>query len=374
MFVTEQYYSYQKVENLNGQKKTLIKLFNKQKQPADVDIIKYNSTIALLHSKTNKLLNRIQYNYLTSLILKNTKESTEDLYKLNKLINKLDKNIRENIELNSNDINFKNSQIKLKKTYISTLIFIDSIILKNVSYDSKIFNIFFKLFILIIGVVLFITFWYKIRLNNIYKDILLLSSANSRKKDINIFSQEVETILSKTTKKTQVSNNPTMIDPITEINNNKGMAQAYLESKSSKGNSFSSVTILEIDNFSKSKRVFSQEFTQEILKKVAYTISLHEQITDIIARTDYNQFTLIFSRNSKEQLFKDVDLVRQSISEIKLTTQEEKTIKITVTGGFIIKTNNSSLEDSIRKAKKLLEDAKYINEANKVFQIKDLPQ
>ena len=224
------------------------------------------------------------------------------------------------------------------------------------------------------GMLLFITFWYKIRLNNIYKDILLLSSIDTRKKDINTFSQEIEAILSRIKRKTQISDNPAMIDSITEINNNKGMAQAYLESKSLKDNNFTSVTILEINNFSKSKRLFSQEFTQEILKKVAYTISLHEQITDIIARTDYNQFTLIFSRSSKEQLFKDVDLVRQSISEIKLTTQKEETIKVTVTGGFIIKTNNSSLEDSIRKAKKLLEDAKYINETNKVFQIKDLPQ
>jgi len=98
---------------------------------------------------------------------------------------------------------------------------------------------------------------------------------------------------------------------------------------------------------------------------------LHEKSTDIIARTDYNQFTLLFSRKSQEQLFKDIDLVRQSISEIKLISPDKETISLTVSGGFIIKTNNSSLEDSIRKAKELLKQARELG-VNKILQTKDL--
>lgn len=164
-----------------------------------------------------------------------------------------------------------------------------------------------------------------------------------------------------------------MIDTVTKIYNNKGMVQSYSERKASKDNNFSSIAILEIDNFSKSKRTFSQEFTQEILKKVAYTVSLHEQGTDIIARSDYNQFTLIFSRPVKEQLFKDVDMIRQSIADLKMATPDKEAVQITITGGFVFKLKSSPLEESIRKAKELLQSAKHMG-TNKILQTKDIPK
>ena len=124
---------------------------------------------------------------------------------------------------------------------------------------------------------------------------------------------------------------------------------------------------------SKSKRAFSQEFTQTILKKVAYTISLYEQTTDIIARSDYNQFTLILSRSTTDQLFKDVDIIRQSISEIKLSTPDKIVVNVTVTGGFVTKPKNAPLEESIKRAKELLNSGRHIG-ANRIFRLKDLPK
>jgi len=138
-----------------------------------------------------------------------------------------------------------------------------------------------------------------------------------------------------------------------------------------KDSNFTSVTVFEVDNFSKSNRVFSQDFTQAILKKIAFTMTLHEQATDVIARTDYNQFTLVFSRASKEQLFKDMEIIRQSISELKFRTPEKESVQITVTGGLVIKPNNTNLEESIRQAKEVLEHAKSTGR-NKISQLSDV--
>ncbi len=162
-----------------------------------------------------------------------------------------------------------------------------------------------------------------------------------------------------------------MIDPVTGLNNNKGMINSYSNKKNLKDSNFTALTIIEIDNFSKSKRAFSQEVTQNILKKIAYTISLHEQAIDVIARTDYNQFTLILSRASKGQAFKDVELIRQSIEELKFNIAYKSPVVITVSGGFIIKPNNTNSDEANRQAKEILQYAKTTG-TNRILQTSDM--
>ena len=372
-FVVEQYYSYQKVENLQSQSTTVSLLVKEQKDSNVVDMLQYNSKIAQLMYEVEKLFNQHQYSYLSKYLVDNSEEYISDLNTLNYLMKDFDKSSRNYFELAPDDKNLELTYKNTESVRNSISQHINDMLIKNISYDSSRFYIFNKIIFLILIMLLITTFWYKNRLSNIYNDIMILYSVDNKKNSSDIFSQEADAIALRMKRKSVLSDNPSMIDPVTEINNNKGMIQSYAEVKGLKDTNFKSITILEIDNFSKSKRAFSQEFTQEILKKVAYTISLHEQATDIIARTDYNQFTLIFSRASKEQLFRDIDLVRQSISEIKLVTPQKETINITVTGGFIIKPKNSPLEDSIRKAKDLLHNAKDIG-SNRILQTKDLPK
>jgi diguanylate cyclase (GGDEF)-like protein len=174
-------------------------------------------------------------------------------------------------------------------------------------------------------------------------------------------------------RKTVNTDNPSMLDPVTGINNHKGMINAYSQKKGLKDSNFTSVTILEIDNFSKSKRAYPQELTQAILKKVAYTISLHEQPVDVIARTDYNQFTLILSRTSKEQSFKDVELIRQSISELRFNVPDKGSSSVTVSGGFIVKPNHTNLDEALKQAKEILIYAKNTG-TNRILQTRDMAE
>ena len=369
LFIVEQFYSYEKVSNLNQQKVIIWDILEQQKVSNKVDIYLYNAKIANLNHDIEKLREQNQYNYISLYFFNNTTEYIEDLSRLRSLIQNFDTESRIYFELNTpTQVNKE----KLQTIFFKIASTIDSLVLKNVSYDQERFSTSSKIFLALFLLLFVITIWYKKRLTLVYNDILFLYSAGANKNK-EIFTQEVDAILLRVNKRAQVSDNPAMMDPVTEIPNNKGMIQEYAERKSPKDTSFSSITILEIDNFSKSKREFSQEFTQAILKKVAYTISLHQQATDIIARSDYNQFTLIFSRPSKEQLFKHTDLIRQSISEIKLVTPEKEAVKISVTGAFINKSNHAPLDESIRKAKDLLKNGKPLGN-DRIIQTKDIPK
>ena len=362
IFAVEQYNSYNRVEALQKQGDLLEGILLQKKET--LDPLQYNATVSQINLINEDILEDIEHDYIAHYIIGNAKELQTNLMQLKKLIHELDQNIRSNKDYSLQ----KNQESQIQFNNIQN--FIDKLILKNIDYDKQKFSIFMKVFIVLFFTLLIIVFWYKHKFTKIYEDILSLQSIQS---DMQCYTQEVDAILLRLNRKSPTTNNPSMIDPVTEIHNNKGMLQLYSERKNVKESSFSSLAILEIDNFSKSKRTFSQEFTQVVLKKVAYAISLHQQASDIIARTDYNQFTLIFSRVSKEQLFKDVDLVRQSISEIKLLDPDKAPLRITVTGGFINRSNYGPLDESIRKAKEVLEKGRKLGR-DRIIQLKDLPK
>ena len=373
ILIIEQYFSYNKIELLTNQSNTIETLLNEQKDLKSVDILQFNSKIAKVQTDIEKLHNQSGYNYISNYINDNEEIYLKDLNKLDALVNSFDRHSRNYIDFPLEDEKAEEYYRKIKSIHTSIVTLVENMMLKNISSDNIRFNILYKIYFTMFIVLIAVTFWYRNRLKNIYNDILFLYSMDSKKNKMDIFSEEADAISLRMKRKSTLNDNPAMMDAVTEIYNNKGMLQSYTEKKGLKDSNFVSVTVLEIDNFSKSKRLFSQDFTQEILKKVAYTISLHEQVTDTIARTDYNQFTLILSRSTKEQSFKDIELVRQSVSEIKMVTPDKETINITVTGGFLIKSNNASLEESIRKAKDLLQNARKENK-NKILQSGDLPK
>ena len=371
----EQRLSFEKVNNLNDQKKVIASLTTLKRDDVELAHIQFNGKSIHLLNEINKLQIMYKYNFSDRFLFNNEAEYLDDLQELSartQAFNKaaheyyiktqerneaLERVAKENLEMAFSNINNQ----------------INAMLFRNTAYDQE------KFYIAEVGMALFFilalgaTLWYRKRLNSIYADVNYLYQIDKNATSYSIFSIEADAIALRMNRKTVNSDNPSMLDPITGINNYKGMMNAYSQKKGLKSSNFTSVTVFEIDNFSKSKRAFSQELTQAILKKVAYTISLHEQPIDVIARTDYNQFTLIFSRLSKEQSFKDVDLIRQSISELKFNIPDQENAIITLSGGFIIKPNNTNLEEAMKQAKEILAYAKKIG-TNRVLRTRDIAE
>ena len=371
----EQGLSFEKVDNLNNQKKTISILTKLQKDDIELALIQFNGKSVYLRQEIAKLRNLYKYNFSDKYIFNNTEEYLEDLKELSSLTTAFNaaahayyvKTNVKNLEAE------KEKEKQLETAFFNINTHIDNMLFRNTAYDQRKFEIAEIAVVTFFVLVLLATIWYRKRLYSIYKDIEHLYQVQKDKKSHTIFSIEADAIALRMNRKTVNTDNPSMLDPITGINNHKGMTNSYSHKKGLKDSNFTSVTLLEIDNFSKSKRAFSQELTQAILKKVAYTISLHEQPIDVIARTDYNQFTLILSRSSKEQSFKDVEQIRQSISELRFNVPEKGSSNITVSGGFIIKPNNTNLEEAIKQAKEILNYAKSSG-TNRVLQTRDMAE
>ena len=366
--------SFNKVDNLVNQKKIISSLTKLDKNDLELALILFNGKSTHLHQEIDKLHTLYKYAYMDKYIVGNKKEYLLDLNTLKQLTDEFTKAAQEYYT----DTNDKNLELKAKKQLDTAFIKINkqinSMLLKNIHYNEVKFKYIKYAVIIIFVLVLFATFYYRKTLKAIYKDIDFLSQTDKNKKEYSLFSQEADAIALRMNRTNITNNSSDMIDPVTEINNYKGMISEYSTKKRKQTSNFTSITVLEIDNFSKSNRVFAQNTIQAILKKVAYTISLFKQPVDIIARTDYNQFTLILSRSSKEQSYKDIEAIRESIAELKFNIPNYKnTTQITVSGGLFIKPNNTSLEEAIKQAKEILLYAQSLG-SNKIMQARDLVQ
>jgi len=363
--------SFNKINNLNNQKNIISKLIKLNRSDLEFAQIQFNGKSTEILNEIDKLRELSSYDFIGKYIINNSSEYMSDMDELAKLTMLLNEKASAYYTKN-----IKNKALKLQElqnAFEKTNTHINTVILKTISYEEIKFHIFEKIYFILFIIIFLTTIWYRKKLNAIYNDILFLFSVNAGKANHKIFSQEVDTILLRMNKKPLISDDYSLFDPVTEVHNLKGLYSSYSERKNLKDEHFTSVTVLEIDNISATDKNFTEEMTQTILKKIAFNISLYEQSTDVIARTGYNQFTIIFSRKKKEQSLKEIDAIRQSISQMQFLDKNKKQIPITISGGFIIKAQGTSLEDAIKQAKIVLQQA--INSGkNKISHTSDLIQ
>ncbi|MEA2073366.1 MAG: diguanylate cyclase [Campylobacterota bacterium] len=373
MLTLEQQLSFEKVNNLQKQQQIISSLTTLKKDDIELALIQFNGKSTQLHQEIDKLRSMYKYDYTDKLVFGNDDEYLSDLSTLSDLTTTFNEVAHEYYIKDKDEESRDALNVNLQNAFSNINKHINEIMIKNIAYNQEKFSIIKIVTVLIFVLVVISTLYFRKKIFSTHKDIEFLYQIDKSKRDYVMYTQEGDAIAMRMNRKSVTSDNPAMLDPVTGINNYKGMINSYSNKKNLKDSNFTSVTILEIDNFSKTKRAFSQEVTQAMLKKVAYTISLHEQAVDVIARTDYNQFTLILSRSSKEQSFKDVELIRQSIEELKFHTSDQGQVTITVSGGFIIKPNNTNLEEVSRQSKEILQYAKTTG-SNRILQTRDLAE
>ena len=171
-------------------------------------------------------------------------------------------------------------------------------------------------------------------------------------------------------RKPSLDEQPDLIDPVTEIHNYKGLLQVYSNLKSKNESNFVSVCVFEVDYFKQLDEKYPKEFTQSVLKKIAFIISLNKQHHDVVARCDKAQFCVVFSRNTKEQAYKDCETIRNTIADTIFKVPRGEALKLTVSGGFTIKPGNKTLAEAIEQAKEIIVTAQE-NGRNRIAQLRD---
>ncbi len=240
---------------------------------------------------------------------------------------------------------------------------------KHMIYESEKFTVLQVLIYLSFLISLMATLWFTRRLSFIYKDIRTLYSVDLESKGRMFQTEEAEMITKRMSRKPTASDNPAFIDPVTEINNYKGLLHSFANRKGVSAASLT-VCVFSLDNFKEIEKKYKKDLANQILKKIAFMMSLYEQHTDVLGRIDYDQFVLILSRNTKDIALNDCELIRKSIEDTKFRAPKGESISVTVSGGFVVKTPNKPLDQTIAHAKEILHAA-ITQGGNRIAQLRD---
>ncbi len=240
---------------------------------------------------------------------------------------------------------------------------------KHLIYESEKFNILQYIIYLAFAVSLITTLWFSRRLSFVYKDLKTLYSVDLESKDRVYLTEEAEMITKRMSRKPTATENPAFIDPVTEINNYKGLLHGFANRKGTGGAALA-VCVFALDNFRDIEKKYKKDFAEHILKKIAFMLSLNEQHTDVVGRIDYDQFVFVVNRATQAIALNDCEQIRKSIEEAKFKTHNGIPIKVTASGGFVVKTPNKPLDQTIAHAKELLAVA-ISQGGNKIAQSRD---
>jgi diguanylate cyclase (GGDEF)-like protein len=211
--------------------------------------------------------------------------------------------------------------------------------------------------------------WFARRLSFVYHDLRTLYSIDLDAKERTFFTEEAEMIIKRLSRKPSISENPAFIDPITEINNYKGLLNGFANRKGS-GGPILAVCVFSLDNFKEIENRHNKEFSNQVLKKIAFMLSLYEQRSDVLGRIDHDQFVLILNRDTKDVALNDCEHIRKNIAEARFKAPKGESVSLTVSGGFLLKAPNKLLEETLAHAKEIMGTARAVG-GNKIAQLRD---
>ena len=357
--------SFDRIEQLEEQKILVIKIYQLGRTDLDYSLINVQGIGAQLKTNLSILISTTDNDFIAKLFGFNNEYNT----KIEKLSQLEDIYISDaNSYYQKRDDNLAHRLDALTNSKTSLLNQLNEIIVIDVEVDHKKFSITEWIIYLTLFIMFFGAWFYSKKLTVIYDDIKSLFAVGGERLPQFIQTQEVNTIKMRMARKPRLSQNPSMIDSVTELKNYQGMMQAYSEKKWIKENNYTAVCVFEIDNFKELEKNLTKRYTQSVLKKISFILSLYEQPTDVIARIEYDRFAVILSRETKRETFDDCDAMRKNIEETVFNNPEGGTVNFTLSGGFLIKQNNKSLEDAIKQAKEILQAAKA-NGNNRIAQI-----
>lgn len=359
--------SYDKSTNLFGQKYLVNEIASIGREDLELANIQYRGKSTQLIIEYEKLLDIDRYD-VVGMLLDYSADYQEDLNTLKTRILAFNQTAERWYE--ESDRGLKERERAMQEARYSLLSHIDALLFRNIGYDMERYAIQQWLIYASITIGLLIFAYYVMRFKIIFNDIHSLYSVETKGDEYKIVTEEIDVISKRMSRKGTTSDNPAMIDPITEISNYKGLIHTFANRKNKEGSTIS-VCVFEIDGFKELDREYPKSFTQMVLKKIAFMLSLYEQHTDILARTEYSQFTMVFTRNNLDQAFQECERIRKSIEETAFKVPKGNTLHLTISGGLAPKTSNATLEETLEISRDILNKAKTMGR-NSIKQAKDV--
>jgi GGDEF domain-containing protein len=223
--------------------------------------------------------------------------------------------------------------------------------------------------LLVFGLSLMVFLVYQNRLNQIYRDIDQACSVDTDGSKKEILTQEIDFILKKLRRGSQNTLNPNLTNPMSGLSNEKGLINLFNTKKSGKSGSTIFLSLFEIDHYTSLVNTRTKEDMGTMFKKIGEIISMYEQPFDVVAHIENNHFVFLMSRNSKDSAYKEAEKIIHSVQESSFVTSQGP-MKITLSGGFLLKPPSKSVDDTVQEAIQLIEKAKELG-GNRVAQMRN---
>lgn len=363
--------SFYKLQKLQNQKEIAATVHKLSRSDLDLANIKYRGSISLLKNESKLLRSLYEYDYINNFTKK---------FNYRNELNKLDNSIKDfeeasahwfgneaedEAQLAAYQKSFDTSYIKLREQ-------INNIVSQNIQFEEQRFYVELGLSVLLFLLLLINYFSTSRKLASVEEDIQLLKSSEGAANGI-FSTSDAEFIakqLGRATKSTTVATPPQNIDSVSGINNYKGFMHECASKKSQSLGNYVAICIFSIDHFNELEAQNSSEFSEAIVKKVAFMLSLYRQHNDVIGRLDHNKFAFYLSRADKATALHECELVRQSVEETAFKTDNGTSIHITLSGGFVQKSVTQSFEEVVTKASKVL-TMSIKHGGNRIAQLRD---
>ncbi len=368
--IASEYASFYKLENLQNEKDIATAVYNLGRDDLDLANIQYRGKNAMLRHESNALSGFYEYDYINKFSKAGNYQN--ELSKLQYAVN--DFNVAAGDWYTQDQISEEELQTRKEqftKTYNLLMTQINTITSQNNVYEEKRFLVQMSLIVALLLLTLFSTFWASRRLAQIQGDVKTLNMLEQD--EVTEFSTlEADSISKRMGRTTRASatKNPAYLDSVTGISSYKGFIHEYGEKKSQKLGNYTAICIFSIDRLNELEMQYSQEFSEALVKKVSFMLSLYRQHNDVIGRLDHNQFAILLSRQDKTSAVNDCELVRKSVEETSFKTSDGKNLTVTLSGGFVQKMSTQNLDEVLAKANKVL--SKSIQHGgNRIAQLRD---
>ena len=153
------------------------------------------------------------------------------------------------------------------------------------------------------------------------------------------------------------------------LNNEKGMVTIYNSKRNSKTTGTFFLTHFSIDKYNELESKLSKEEIVNTIRKLGEILSMYEQPFDIIGHLDDNSFAFLMVRPSKDVALSDAEKIISSVRD-SVFPISSGILKITLSGGFMLKIPSKTLEEALNDVIKITEKAKESG-GNRIAQLRE---